>query len=924
MGVITEVISRDEEIAALRHFFESAEELPAALLLEGEPGIGKTMLWRAALEQAALQGFRVLAAAPAAAETRLSFAALADLLEPALSDVLPILPEPQRHALEVALLLAEPDGSPRTARAVAVGLLGALRALASQPLLVAVDDVQWLDEASSAALSFATRRLRDERIAILLTRRTADVGGLPPDPLGVGRSSLQTRRLEIGPLSLNALHHLLRGRLGTTFTRPTLRRLHETSGGNPFYALEIARVLNARGLRPTADDPLPIPDTLDEILAQRVGGLSARVRRVALLVSAASQPTTSLLRRAVGRDSANAGIAAGVETGILELDGNRIGFTHPLLASVAYSIATAQDRRAAHRLLSRTVRDSEERALHLARSTSRPNEKVAAALERAAPHAVRRGAPETAASLAQHAARLTPSGHPHEQARRRLVAADALYASGEGEQARALLRASAGDLSPGRTRAKVLLHLADYTDERAVAIELCRGALAEAAGDLALEAWIHRSLTLWLSLTDLAAASVHAKRAVELADEVGDPNLSAHMLTTLGLVEGLRGGERALQILTQAVLLERERIGLSITYGPRLWLGVNLLYRDDLVRARRILEDQHRRAVERGDENEQTGVLLFLSELEWRAGNWELAARYADDGWQRAQQLRSLQSEGRLAYAVARVAAHQGLIEDARKAANEGLALATQIGDSAFEAQNRTVLGFIELSLEEPQRANQQLLKAVALTDAVGIKEPSVVPAEPMEIEALVALGELQGARDLLARFEARGHKLRHPWALATSARCRGLLAAAGGDLDTALSTLEGSLEENQRLPEPFERARFLLVLGGVLRRANRRLAAREALGEALRAFEELGAPLWAQKARRELARIGGRTATGAKLTATEERVAALVARGLTNKAVAGALFVTDRTVEGHLSRIYAKLGIRSRVELARRFALRS
>jgi DNA-binding NarL/FixJ family response regulator len=232
-----------------------------------------------------------------------------------------------------------------------------------------------------------------------------------------------------------------------------------------------------------------------------------------------------------------------------------------------------------------------------------------------------------------------------------------------------------------------------------------------------------------------------------------------------------------------------------------------------------------------------------------------------------------------------------------------------------------SALGFLELSLGNAAEADRHLNPLVARMEAAGVREPGAARFVPDAIEALIALGRLDEAETLLIRLERRARTLDRASALAASARCRALLAAARGDLASALSTLEAALAEHDRAAMPFERARTLLVLGEVRRRAKYKRAARETLEAALAVFEELGAELWAAKARSDLGRIGGRAPATDALTPTERRVAELVAEGRPTKVVAGELFVSVKTVEGHLSRIYAKLGVRSRAELAARFA---
>ena len=233
------IVGRDEELSLVAAFLEAPAQLPAALLLEGEAGIGKSTVWRHGVELARANGFRVLETRPSESETALSFAGLGDLLGEAAYEVLPELPPPQARALEIALLLRDPGGAPPDQRGISTAFLGALRVLARRrSLLVAVDDVQWLDAPSLAVLEYAARRLRDEPVALLLTRRLVGDDA----PLTLERAlGERLSRVAIGPLSLGSLHRLLRERLEVPLPRPLLRRIHELSGGNPFFALELAR-----------------------------------------------------------------------------------------------------------------------------------------------------------------------------------------------------------------------------------------------------------------------------------------------------------------------------------------------------------------------------------------------------------------------------------------------------------------------------------------------------------------------------------------------------------------------------------------------------------------------------------------------------------------------------------------------------------
>ena len=399
-----EIVGRDEELAAVVAFLESTEALPGALLLDGEAGIGKTTLWGAGVEAARELPYTVLRASPSEKEAVFPYSVVSDLLADLLDEVLAELPGPQRRALEIALLLRESNGSPPEQHTLGVALLGALRALAaSKPVVLAVDDVQWVDPSSAAMLVFACRRLREERVALLLARR--QTFGLHPGRLELAMPEDRRLGLRVGPLSMGALHRLLRDRLGATLARPALRRVHETSGGNPLYALELVRALESSRGRMRPGHPLPVPETLEAILHERIDALPTNVRQVLAAAAALRHPTESVLGDWAALEHA-------AEAGLIELTNDDVSFTHPLLASAAYGSITAAEQRRLHRRLAEVVSDPEERARHLALGADGPDKEVADALESAARQAAARGAPAAAAELAELAVRLTSSEPP--------------------------------------------------------------------------------------------------------------------------------------------------------------------------------------------------------------------------------------------------------------------------------------------------------------------------------------------------------------------------------------------------------------------------------------------------------------------------------------------------------------------------------
>jgi DNA-binding CsgD family transcriptional regulator/DNA polymerase III delta prime subunit len=914
-----DVVGREEELELLRGFLADTAAGPLALLLEGEPGIGKTTLWAAAVADARERSYRVLACRPAGAEVQLSFAALSDLLADVLEETLPELPTPQRRALEVALLLEEARGPPPDQRAIALAFLGVLRLLArSDPILIAVDDAQWLDTPTAAVLAFALRRLGSEPIALLAAVRREE-GRVALLELERAVPEGRLRRLAVGPVSVGALQRLLRLRLGAALSRPTLLRLHEASGGNPFYALELARALERQGSELEPGRPLPIPENLHDLVQERLAELSGQVQNVLLVVAALASPTVPLVRASAGSQGRPvAGLAAAEAAGVIELEGERIRFSHPLLGSTLYSRAEPVRRRRLHRRLARVVSDPEERARHLALAASGADEGVARALDAAARHASARGAPPAAAELAELAIEFTPEERDGDRRRRTLEASDYHYAAGALIRAHSILEALLGELPRGGVRADVLLRLARTSEEQETAAELCERALREAEGDDRLLSRVHAALGgCWPVRGGSRHALAHARSSLEHAELVGDRRLTVAALSRLALYE-IWAAQSTPGQLERAVDLEQPDDELEGYESPSTTLALRLFYQGRLDEARALLERVLTETAARGDEPAGAELRFRLADVEWRAGAWAKAAEHAAAAHEVAEQI-GLEHVGPSSlYRKALVDAHRGRIDEARAAAEEAVALSEAVQHTSVRAMILGVLGFLELSLGDALAADRHLRPVLTWLDA-GEMALASFPASPYAVEALIEVGELEKARKLLAQFEREGRELESPWVLALAARLRGLLEAAAGDLPGALVSLERALAEQEGQGWPFERARTLLALGQTQRRAKQKRAARESLQAALATFEELDASLWAEKARADLRRLGGRPRGPGELTPTEERVAALVGEGRTNREVSAALYVTERTVEGHLTRIYAKLGVRSRAELARR-----
>jgi DNA-binding CsgD family transcriptional regulator/tetratricopeptide (TPR) repeat protein len=929
------LVGRDAEVAKIRAFLSAASGAPAALVITGDAGIGKTEVWRHVL-QTASQSSRVLSCQPAPAERPLAFSALDDLFGDIAVEVLSPLAGPRRHAVEAALLRGPPPGAPSAglsragralpdSRVLARGILDVLRILSGPaPLVVAVDDAQWLDRPSASVLEFCVRRLRDEPVSILLTFRTGDTlplgldRALPPDRLG---------RVQLGPLSLGAIWEILRARLGAVLPRYALTRLYDTCGGNPFYALECARTLLDRPHMSLTREPIPLPRSLDGLVRQRLRRLAPDVRRVSRLVAASSDPRERLIRAACDDGESWAAIDQAIDEGIIGRDGEVLRFTHPLLQSVLYAEMPPAERRLVHRRLAAAAEDIEDRAWHLALGADRPSQEIAGILDAAAGHAAARGAPQEGAALSEQAVRMTPAGWPEAARERRVQAADYHFRAGSMARSRELIQSALAACPAGPPRAPLLVRLATvhyHLSGWPLAEQTFRQAREEAPDDPALCAHAEQELAFARMVAgDLPAGLQWAKASLRSAEQAADPHLMAHSLARIAAFEFLQGNGARLDLLDNAEALAaaagEEPTGRMPLYGPSLVEGLILKWSDRLDEARVTLADQYRKTLDRGDEASLPFLLYHFSELECWAGNWDTAEEYALEGCQVAEENQQQTMKPAALYSLALVRAHRGHLAQARELASEALALCEQTGNIPFACQALSVLGFAALSVGDYQGAVTHLDRLAEATASLGLREPGVIRFLPDAVEALAALGQAECAWSFTRQLVARGKSLGRPWALATGARCQAVLAATDGDLQAARNACEEALSQHERLPMPFELGRTLLVKGMIERRAKHKSAARVSVGRALGIFEQLGAPQWAGKARRELSKIATRSPVNG-LTETERRIAALVAKGHTNREVASAMFVTENTVQTHVRHIFWKLGVRSRTELAARF----
>jgi DNA-binding CsgD family transcriptional regulator len=873
------------------------------LVVCGEPGIGKSTVWEAGVDLARARGFAVWSARPGEAETGLSFAGLADLVEAA--GVLAGLPPPQRHALEVAVRRAEPDGPPPEPLAVAAGLLGALRAAAAAagPVLVAVDDLPWLDGASAGAVVFAARRLAGEDVRFLVARRDGR-----PTELERVLEAAGVARVALGPLSLGAVSGLLAARLGEPLPRRVVRLVFDTSGGNPLFALELGRAVAERGL-PEIGAALPVPGVLGELFGARVAALPPGVRR-ALLAVALSPGLTGAELAAVVDPLVAEDAAAG---GVLVAEGARVRASHPLLAAAAAEGSTAAGRRDLHRALGAAVGDPVLAARHRALAATGPEAALAGEVAGAAAAAAARGAIADAAGLAGQALRLTPAGAGAYDGRL-LALARYLIDAGELPRAAGLLSERIGTMRAGPVRAAAYLLLGEAADHSEEEEHLTRAiADSAAAPGLRAQALARRAAQQAVSRVErIAEAEQLAGAALAAASSAG-PDGQRQALVALAWARVLRGRSVA-DLAARAAGLPP---GTSSLWGSSVDrpAGVRLAFRGELAAAREVFRRLLAAAEQRGEARSGVVFLMQLCEVELRAGDTFAAARALGEHDQWAALEPEGQATGRRVEAA--LAAVRGEAVQAAALTRQVLAARDTQGWDRVEALRAA--GLAALLARDPQQAVTSLAAVWQHTEREGVEDPGAFPVAGDLAEALAEAGRAKDAGQVIARLARLAAAQQHPWGLATTERSRAVAALAGGYDDAAAAQLAGAAAAYQALGLHFDAARALLVLGRAQRRAKKRAAARDCLEQARAGFEQLGCPGWAAAAAAEADRISGRRAAPAGgLTPGERRVAELAAAGLSNKQVAARLYLSDRTVEAHLSRAYAKLGVGSRAQLAR------
>ncbi|HTE64270.1 MAG TPA: AAA family ATPase [Solirubrobacteraceae bacterium] len=873
----------------------------AAIAIVGAPGVGKTALLRAVSPTRV----RAIDVTAAESEVALPWTGLAALLEPLLGYETSLTPS-ARGALRGALALEQPTiaDSARVLHA-AVALLAT--AGADEPLLLRVDDVQWLDPSSRQAIAFIARRAADIGIVAIAVW---SLRGEPFEPwpgvpvltlgeLGRADALALARRAEVTPAVAEALVDVV--------------------GGNPLALIEAPAQLspderNGRDALPAA---LPVGARLEIAYARRLEALPSATREGLLLAALSADGATAPLRAALGGLDV---LAPAEDAGMIAVDARGLSFSHPIVRTAIARAAAPGARRAAHRVLAAAVRGP-ERPWHLAAAAQAPDEALAAELETLGYDAAQRGAPATAATALARAAELTPD---RQRAIGRTVAASAMaLTAGSPARAKALLDSVLADAREPVLRADVQLlrgmaiqqagsptaafALLEAEAELAVAHDRARaaGLLTQAGVTLVahgpmdrLAALAERALALAPPEAELVPAVLHASALATLGEHARARELLRRRRPELRSLDPTGPGH---EILAAAALVH-------------LWM-------EDYDDAERLLVWLIDTCRERGAIVALAFPLAVLASLHLRRGSLAEAARLSDEAAGLGEDAVGSFLHSVTLTTAAFVAANLGDAEACVRHAEEARAIALRLDLTSTLACAEQVLGFLALGAGDAATAIVHLERAREHTERFGSRDPSFLYTHADLVEAYVRAGRSDDAAALTDELAAGAAATGGTWAAAATARCR-LLVEGDDRLD---ENLAAALAAHARLTQPFELARTRLCAGERLRRGRRRADARPQLAGAYATFAALGAEQWAARAAHELRATGGRRSERSPrdelLTARERDVCRLVAGGATNREVAVALYMSPRTVEHHLRMAYRKLGVRSRTEMTVQFA---
>ncbi|MEU6479954.1 AAA family ATPase [Streptomyces sp. NPDC047017] len=925
------VIGQEEPSAAAREQLARG----GSVLLHGPAGIGKSTVLRALAEEYAPAARTVLRCSATESESHLPFLALADLFGLVLDDVAGALPAAQRTALESALTGRGESTLQRDGLALRLAVLSALRALAAEgPVLIVADDLQWLDAASAELLGFAARRLGGTPVRMLCAVRTEDeeydrqLRACPPDTLSV----------PLGPLTRAQVSALLDHRGYTGLPRSTVREIHRTSGGNPLFALELGRALAGTPAPPRPGEPLPVPTSLRALVLSRLEMLSDGARRTLLVASAGARPTLALLR-AAGRENAEAECAQAAGLGLLatEPEGPAVRFAHPLISAALYAEAPAQERRAAHAALSTAASDPIERARHLALATTGTDPEVAARLAGAAALARDRGAPSVAASLGLLAARHTPAdGEPGPEERRLQAAEDAITA-GEVDLARDIAREVLTRATVPAERVRAWMVVIEAAGQALGDVDaVFPQALADAGDDPGLLALVHYQLA-WRGMVvegDFDEARQEAAHAAELAARGHDRRTELMALAFQASTETLMGHPDAPATIRRALTEPQDPYVACHHNGVGSARYRFLLMSDRLTEARATITGLLREVRRRGMAESEVHFLRLLAETELRAGHCGRALELARESLRLARDAGI--GEGASAMLACFAEASGGDTERALELAREAVGLAEEDGDQMYLSRALAALGYAQLVAGDAPAAVAALRRVRELEVGLGITDPARGRWHGDLAEALVLVGEPGEAQQVIDAARAHALRLGRESVLAVLDRSEALVRAAHGDQDSAVARLTSAQDRLAKLGNGLEEARAAFALArlralppayGFPRTGGTARPAPTVYEEAARLFRRCRALPWLRRVEAAaVARPAQPEVVPAaldQLASMERQVAALVMEGSTNREIAARLFISVKTVEATLTRVYRKLGIRSRVDIVRLAAAR-
>ena len=909
------LFGRDVERARIGALLDGARaSRGGALVVRGEPGMGKTALLLDARERAA--DMHVLTARGIEFESELAFAGLHQLLRPAL-DLLDRLPDPQAAALRGAFGLSERTGDDRFL--ISAACLSLLAELAERrPVLCLVDDFQWVDTPSVGALLFVARRLDMDRIALLFAAREGDE-----------RRFDGLKSLELGGLDHGAAAAVV-DRGGRDIAPAVRESLLRRAGGNALALVELPAALTPAQL--AGDDPfpdnLPLPPSVERLFLERVLRLPPPTRRLLLLIACDHTGRLAPIMQAANALGIEAeALTAAERAKLVEVRGKHVDLRHPLVRSAVYQGAASGNRRAAHLALADALaepQEADQRAWHRAAATAGPDDDVARELERTAERAQLRSGHAAAAAALERAAELSTDSES--KARRFVLAARASWNAGQPEHSAALCDRADPVLNDQRRRA-------DVDHLRGVIAWRC-GSLSEGAATLIAGAVqiapadAHKALLMlsdggmaawdagdFARLAEVGEATAALPRSFESAcDDVEAEELALLADLLVGCVAVSLGQTTPEKGLAAAVA--RARDGNE----PRLlhWAAIaaEVAGEDDLQAAllrRAATQARASAAVDR-----LTAALEALGVYGFLAGKFTLAAEAAGEGLTLARETGLPNAASLHLASFAWLAAVQGREDECRSHAGKVIDAARPTGAGIANSIAEWALALLDLGMGRPDDAVGRLQSLS--TGPPGIAHPFyVLNSAPDLVEACVRTGRAEAAAQAFSVLEGFAEPGPPPWALALTARCRALLSA-GAD---AAAEFEQALEMHSQVANAFHQARTQLLYGEFLRRERRRVDAREQLRAGLETFEQLRAEPWAERARAEL-RATGESArkrdasTLADLTPQELHIARLVGEGNSNKEVAAQLFLSPRTIDSHLRSVFSKLGITSRTQLAR------